>query len=252
MSWPAVRNARSLSGASSPKIPMLAQHPVEDLVVPCRAGEVLGLAVHQLQHVADGDVGDHAALGRDDLGGAAQREAHGDVGHVRVGVAQRLEAGEPFGVAGAGQVTGQAPLPAAPATRQLSEGRTRSPQVATTRAPDSSSRSHCDARPCSRCQAIGSVSPVPARRVGAAGHPALLPGPARLVGQPVQEPGQGALAPFLAVGVRQDEYPAGEPCRPRRVPAWWRASPWPPAGEGMLTGPTRAGPWTGVPRSPGT
>jgi len=50
-----------------------AEHPIEDLVVPCRAGEMLGLAVHQLQQVADGDVGDHAALGGDDLGGAPQR-----------------------------------------------------------------------------------------------------------------------------------------------------------------------------------
>ena len=54
-----------------------------------------------------------------------------------------------------------APSPAPPATRQRSEGRTMLPQADTTRAPDSSSRSHCDARPCSRCQAIGSARQFP-------------------------------------------------------------------------------------------
>ena len=79
-------------------------------VIPDRAGEVPGFAVRQLQHVADGDAGDHAALGGDDHGGAAQREAHGLGGHVRVGVAERLEAGEAPGVAGAGQAAGQCPF----------------------------------------------------------------------------------------------------------------------------------------------
>src|SRR5450756_643279 len=92
------------------------------------------------------------------------------------------------------------PLPAAPATRQPSEGRTRSPQIATTRAPDSSSRSHRDSRPRACCQAIGSARQLPP----AASAPLAI--------QPVQEPGHGAYASFLAAGVGQDEYPAGEPC----------------------------------------
>jgi hypothetical protein len=74
-------------GCLVPEDPHLAEHPVEDLVIPCRAGEALGLAVHQLQHVADGDISEHSALGRDDLGAAAQREAHGHAGNVRIGVA---------------------------------------------------------------------------------------------------------------------------------------------------------------------
>jgi hypothetical protein len=92
-------------------------------VIPRRAGEALGLAVHQLQHAADGDISEHAALGRDDLGAAPQREAHGLGGNMRVGVAQCLEAGESPGVASAGQVAGQGPL-AGPAGHQAAQRRT--------------------------------------------------------------------------------------------------------------------------------
>lgn len=180
-------------------------------MIPDRAGEVPGLAVHQLQHVADRDVGDHAALGRDDLGGAAQREAHCLGGHVRVGVAECLEAGEALGVAGAGQAPGQRSL-ARPAGDQAGERGTddvtagRHDQGSGQLSPQPPRFPSVLALPGDRL-----LPPVPSRSVGAAGHPPLLPGLARLIRQPVQEPLQGPPAPFLAGFVVQHEYPAGEP-----------------------------------------
>ena len=87
-----------------------AQHPVEDLVIACRAGEGFGFAVHQFQRVADGDVGQGAALGGEDFGAAPQREGGGEAGHLGIGVAQRSKTREPVRVAGAGQVAGQGAL----------------------------------------------------------------------------------------------------------------------------------------------
>ena len=191
--------------------PQLAQHPVEDLVILGRAGEALGLAVHQFQRVADGDIGQHAALGGDDLGAAPQREARGNGGHVRVGVAQLAKTREPEGVAGAGQVAGQRAL-AGRACHQAAQ-----------RGADKIAADHQDqrsgqlsAQPARLPAALllpGDRHPPPgtARGVGAAGHPAFLPGLSRLIGQPVQQPAQPADAFVLAVGVGQDEDPAGEP-----------------------------------------
>jgi hypothetical protein len=64
----------------------------------------------QFQRVADGDVGQGAALGGDDFGAAPQREGGGEAGHVGIGGAQRSKTREPVRVAGAGQVSGQGAL----------------------------------------------------------------------------------------------------------------------------------------------
>ena len=53
--------------------PQLVQGPVERRGVPHRAAVTLDLGVEQLQDVADGDLGDHAALGGEDDRGPVQR-----------------------------------------------------------------------------------------------------------------------------------------------------------------------------------
>ena len=168
--------------------PQLAQHPVEDLVIPGRAGEAFSFAVHQFQRVADGDVSQNAALSSDDLGAAAQREARGDGGHAGIGVAQLAKTREPLRVADAGQVTDQGAL-AGRACHQAAQG-----------GADKIAADHHD----QRSGQLGAqpahfpavfvlpgdrhLAPGAAHGVGAAGHPALLPRLARLIGQPVQQP----------------------------------------------------------------
>ena len=179
-------------GRLVPEDPQLAQHPVEDLVILGRAWHDRRLAVHQLQRVTDGDIGQHAALGRDDLRAAPQREARGDGRYARVGVAQLAKTREPFRVADAGQVAGQ---------RALSG---RACHQAAQRGTDNIAADRHDQRPGQLSAQPAHVPaalalpgdrhlpPVAARGVGAAGHPALLPGLARLTGQPVQQPAQPA------------------------------------------------------------
>ena len=93
---------------------------------------------------------------------APQREAHGHGGHVRVGVAERLEAGEALGVAGAGQVAGQRPL-AGPAGHQAARARDGRGRRRPTRPGRRTARPAATAIPgrCSRCQAIGSCRQFP-------------------------------------------------------------------------------------------
>ena len=168
--------------------PQLAQHPVEDLVIPCRAGEALSFAVHQFQRVADGDVGQSAALGSDDFSAPAQREACGNGGHARIGVAQLAKTREPLRVAGAGQVAGQGAL----AGRSCHQTAQRGADKIAADRYDQRSR-QLGAQPSRLPPARllpGDRHPPPGTpgSVGAAGHPALLPGLARLIGQPVQQP----------------------------------------------------------------
>lgn len=191
--------------------PQLAQHPVEDLVMAGRAGERLRFAVHQLQRVADGDVGQGAALGGDDLRAPSHRQACGIGRHVGVGRAQPVKTREPLRVANASQVAHQGTLAG------------RAGHQATQRGTDKIATDRHDQR-------CGQLGPQPSRLpatlllpgdrhlppgaaggVSAGGQPTLLPALARLVSQPVQQPSEPANASVLAVGVAQDEHPAGEP-----------------------------------------
>ena len=61
--------------------PQLVQDPVERRGVAHRTAMTLDLGVEQLQDVADGDLGDHAALGAEDDRGSMQRVRAGDGAH---------------------------------------------------------------------------------------------------------------------------------------------------------------------------
>ena len=112
-------------GASSPKIPELAQHPVERRgVAPSGSRAASASASSSSSDVADGDVGQGAALGGRIT--AARRSvsvpARGwaDRGSAR---SMRAQPGEPVRVAGPGQVAGQsAACRRRRGTSQLSDG----------------------------------------------------------------------------------------------------------------------------------
>ena len=74
------------------------QCPVEHLRSLARTAEGVFLGGVPGDHVADGDLAERAALGRDDGGGAAGRQPAGDGRQLGVGVEQLPQAGEAFGV----------------------------------------------------------------------------------------------------------------------------------------------------------
>ena len=149
-----------------------------------------GLGVQQLQEVTGGDVAEHAALGRDDERGPAQR-AGPDRGGCRDSSHRARRCANPWFRARA-KVAARALLLPLAATSQRSVGRMMS-ALTVIRRPMLSSPSAAGVL--AAAPATGrSPGSIPARGVGAAGQPPLLPAAARLVGQPVQQRCQAASA----------------------------------------------------------
>ena len=121
--WPAVRSWRSRSGAAGPKIPVARSSPVAGGAVSPGGTMDAGLGVQQLKEIAEGDVGEHAALGGHHDRGPLQRvvAGRGGRGHARIAVAYRPQPCESFGCRGLrpwrgqGRRAGSRPPPARPA-----------------------------------------------------------------------------------------------------------------------------------------
>ncbi|KAF0963025.1 hypothetical protein MLGJGCBP_03846 [Rhodococcus sp. T7] len=224
-----------------------AQQPVEHGGVPGHRCQRVEFDVQQLQDVPDGDVGQQATLGRDDLGGAIQGVAVGDRGDVGIRVAQDPQPGEPVGVTRLCQVTHQA-------SRACRFGHQPTQRGAHEICADRHQQRRGQRfQPPFGDQAVllqpsgRDLAPSRACGVGSAGKPALLPGPARLGLQPVQQKRQPSEADLLGVGVVHHKRCAGQSI-PHRVAALTGGRPGPRRRPGRETNAGRVPPCR---RSPG-
>ena len=194
-----------------------AQHPVEHPGPVCLPRVDLRLDVEQLQHVAHGDLGHRAALGGEDHGGPVQHVARRGRGDARLGRAVRRQPGEPVRVAGrreqrherAATATGGGHQPGQRGTQHIGTDQERDGQA-------ERAGPVRGARPARGEPAVGHGPPAGAERIGAAGLPALLPGGAGLIGEPVQGQAHPPGAPVLTARRGQGERRRGQPRRQRR------------------------------------
>ena len=194
-------------GTPAPNRPHLPQHP-EGRRPGGRPAAEGGFGVEDFQDVADGDVGEPTAFGSDDHGGAEQDVALRVRRDRGVILAKQPQLGEPFRVPGTDHVPGEfAFLPAGEQPRQ------RGPHDVGADRDQQRARHQLQPRP-----GVGAVALQPPRRaarplvagaVGAAGEPALLPGPAGLFFQPVQQQGEPTTTVAVDPGVRQSERRGG-------------------------------------------
>ena len=89
--------------------PRLVQHPVERGAVSHRAAMGVGFGVEQFQDIADGDLGDRAAVRAEDDRGTMQRVVSRRGGEVVVPIAHLPQPGESLDVTGLGHAAGQSP-----------------------------------------------------------------------------------------------------------------------------------------------
>ena len=210
------------AGAQLPKRPgrlhaqdtELAQGPVEQRAAAGRVGPRPGvLGVEQLHHIPDGDVGERAALGRDDQGAAVERLVPGHVRHTLIVLTQCPKPGEPAGIPGGGEVADQGALPGGAGEQPVQRG---SDEVG-----GDQHRQRLGQRGLPGRQTVTSLvqpscrhlPPRHSRRVGPAAHPAVLPGQPRLISQPAERQPHAQHAGALAARVRRHERCAGQPHR---------------------------------------
>jgi hypothetical protein len=217
--------------------PQLVQRPVEQVRATDRGAADGRLDGQQLQDVADGDLAQSAALGGKDLGSAVERPVHRRWRHAGVGGAQRPQPSEALGVP-QGEVTHQ---------RASAE---RGGDQPTQRGPDHVGADRHQHRPGHGVEAmLGGVAvlaqpggqhlpPGAAGGVGTAGQPAVLPGWARLVFQPVQQHPKPEPAPALAGPVGQHERRPRQAC-PGLLSALPGRRPRHPLGPRRPHGPRR-------------
>ena len=207
--WPMLRISRKV-GASCAEDAQLAQHPEGRRRRSAPGRGACGLDVEDFQDVADGDVGEPAALGRDDHGGAEQDVAL-RVRRDRAGRARtaRRSRANPSGSRARTMLRASLrffPPVSQPASARAARGRRR--HATSSELVISSSREHANRSRCVAATAPGRP-PLVAGAVGAAGQPALLPGLAGLVFQPVQQQGQPATTVVCGAGVRRRERRGG-------------------------------------------
>jgi hypothetical protein len=205
--WPVARISRRVALAEDPH---LVQQPVEQRRADAARAVDLRLGVQKLQHVADGDVGQRAALGRDDHGASVQRQAAHRWRDVGAG-AQRAQPREPLRVPAASH----APREGALGGRADHQPGQRGPHnIGADRQHQGCGQGGLPRRgdavahhPPSR-----HLTPAPAGGVGSAGEPPLLPAAARLVGQPAQQRLQpAAVDPLATIVVRDERRPGQQP-----------------------------------------
>ena len=212
----------------------LVQGPVEQRAAGRRAGpRHVGLDVEQLQDVADGDLGDQAALGGQDQSASDSsvwswpRRSTRRIALTQCLAAGRIRRGHgtrpcrgpgppPRGVAATNQPVQRGPEEIGADQHRQRRGPTR---------PGADG----DTVPRSRSHRGGDLPPVRARGVGAAGQPAVLPGHSRLGRQPVQQQPQPATRVSWPLAVSQHERCAGQP---RQRLARGLLGGWPACGPG--------------------
>ena len=190
----------------------LAQGPVEQRAAGRRVGpRPVVLGGEQLHDVPDGDVGERAALRRDDQGASVERLVPGHARHTRIALTQCPQPSESAGIPRGGEVADQGTLPGRPGEQPVQRG---SDEVG-----GDQHRQRLGQRGLPRRDTVTSLvqpscrhlSPCRSYRVGPAAQPAILPGQPRLIRQPVEHQPHAQHAGVLAAGVRRHERCAGQP-----------------------------------------
>jgi hypothetical protein len=190
------------------------QRPVDDLHALARAPQRLVLGGVLGEQVADGDLAERPALGRDDDGGPVDRHPAGGRRQLGIGVQQPLEPGEAGRVPLGRQCPGEVVVGCA-AGEQPAHGRADDIGGGSRAQRHGHAGQPVGRRPSPLGQpAAGKLAP-PGRAglVRSAGQPPLLPGRAGLVFQPVQQRAGPDAGVALACGSPARQHPGQLPLR---------------------------------------